>query len=111
MKSDLMGEYSKVYFKYKDNEKTEIEKNELKAILEFKEGYQFLFVDEDTLALSGQRFIIISRPKAENALTYLIQQGGGMQAAQGTLFSKCISEIDGLRILTNDGVYFLSKVQ
>ena len=111
MKSDLMGEYSKVYFKYKDNEKSEMEKNELKAILQFKEGYQFLFVDEDTLALSGQRFIIISRPKAENALTYLIQEGGGMQAAQGTLFSKCISEIDGLRILTNDGVYFLSKVQ
>jgi hypothetical protein len=111
LKSDLMGEYSTVYFKYNDKEKSEMEKNELKAILEFKEGYQFLFCDEDTLALSGQRFIIISRPNAENALTYLIQEGGAMQAAQGTLFSRCISEIDGLRILTNDGVYFLSKVQ
>ena len=111
MNSDLMGEYSKVYFNYKDDEKSEMEKSELKAILAFKEGYQFIFCGEDTLALSGQRFIIISRPNAENALTYLIQEGGGMLAAQGTLFSRCVSEIDGLRILTNDGVYFLSKVQ
>ena len=111
MNSDLMGEYSKVYFNYKDDEKSEMEKSELKAILAFKEGYQFIFCGEDTLALSGQRFIIISRPNAENALTYLIQEGGGMLAAQGTLFSRCVSEIDGLRILTNEGVYFLSKVQ
>ena len=110
MNSDLMGEYTKVNFKYKEEEKSDMEKNELKAILDFKDGYQFLFCGEDTLALSGQRFIIISKPNAENALTYLIQEGGGILAAQGTLFSKCISEVDGLRCLTNDGVYFISKV-
>ena len=110
MNSDLMGEYTKVNFKYKEEEKSDLEKNELKAILDFKDGYQFLFCGEDTLALSGQRYIIISKPKAENALTYLIQEGGGILAAQGTLFSKCISEVDGLRCLTNDGVYFISKI-
>ena len=113
MNSDLMEDFSKVtkvYFNYKDDDKSESEKNELNTILEFKEGYQFLFCGEETLALSGQRFIIISGPKAENALTYLINEGGEILAAQGTLFSKCISEVDGLRCLTNNGVYFLSKV-
>ena len=33
-----------------------------------------------------------------------------MLAIQGTLFSRCISEVDGLRCLTNDGVFFISKV-
>ena len=110
MDSNLKGNYTKVFFKYDDEERSDMEKNELKTILEFKEGYQFLFCGEDTLALSGQRFIILSRPKAEKALTYLIHEGGGMSAIQGTLFSKCISEVDGLRCLTNEGVYFISKV-
>ena len=110
MDSTLMGEYTEVYFKYNDEERSDAEKNELKTILEFKEGYQFLFCGEDTLALAGQRFIILSRPKADNALTYLLQEGGEMLAIQGTLFSRCISEVDGLRCLTNDGVFFISKV-
>ena len=110
MDSTLMGEYTEVYFKYNDEDRSDAEKNELKTILEFKEGYQFLFCGEDTLALAGQRFIILSRPKTENALTYLLQEGGEMLAIQGTLFSRCISEVDGLRCLTNDGVYFISKV-
>jgi hypothetical protein len=110
MDSTLMGEYTEVYFKYNDEERSDAEKNELKTILEFKEGYQFLFCGEDTLALAGQRFIILSRPKAGNALTYLLQEGGEMLAIQGTLFSRCISEVDGLRCLTNDGVFFISKV-
>ena len=28
-----------------------------------------------------------------------------MDAIQGVLFSKCISEIDGIRYITNEGVY------
>ena len=107
MSSDLMGKYTKVSFKYNTKERTEKENNELKAILQFKEGYQFLFCGEDTLALSGQRFIILAKPKVENALIYLIQEA---LAAQGFLFSKCISEVDGLRFLTNDGIYFISRV-
>ena len=110
MSSDLMGKYTKVSFKYNSKERTEKENNELKAILQFKEGYQFLFCGEDTLALSGQRFIILAKPKVENALIYLIQEGKEALAAQGFLFSKCISEVDGLRFLTNDGIYFISRV-
>ena len=110
MDSTLMGDYKKINFNYNDEDKSDMEKNELKTILDFQEGYQFLFCGEDTLALSGQRFIIISKPKAETALTYLIHEGGGMQAIQGTLFSRCISEVDGLRYITNDGIFLLTKV-
>ena len=110
MSSDLMGKYTKVSFRYNTEERTEKENNELKAVLQFKEGYQFLFCGEDTFAISGQRFIILSKPKAENALIYLIQENNEILAAQGTLFSKCISEVDGLRYLTNEGIFFISKV-
>ena len=113
MKSDLMDDYKKIkqiYFKYKEEEKSDSEKEELNSILEFQEGNQFLFCGEDTLALIGSRFIILSRTDSENALTYLIKEGGENSAKQGTLFMKCISEVDGLRCLTNDGIYFISKV-
>ncbi len=111
MNSELMGDYTKVTFNYKDDEKTDEEKEELKSILEFKEGNQFLFCGEEALALIGSRFIILSKPNVQNALTYLIKEGGENLAKQGTLFMKCISEIDGLRCLSNDGVYFIGKVQ
>ena len=33
-----------------------------------------------------------------------------MDAIQGVLFSKCISEVDGIRYITNEGVFFISNV-
>ena len=110
MDSTLMGKYKKVYFKYNDDDKSDADKNELNTILDFQEGYQFLFCGEDTLALSGQRYIILSRPNTETALTYLIHEGDRLSAVQGTLFSRCISEVDGIRCLTNDGIHLITKV-
>ena len=111
MNSDFNGNYSKVFFKINEEEFNEQERNELKAILlEYKPGNQFLFCGEDALAIYGQRFIILSGPNSKYALTYLIKEGGEMLAMQGVLFCKCISEFDGIRCLTNDGVYLISQV-
>ena len=88
---------------------SESEKNELKTIINFKEGYQFLFCGEDSVALSGQRFIIIiNMNQLQN--TYKIIEGYEMDAIQGVLFSKCISEVDGIRYITNEGVFFISNI-
>ena len=88
---------------------SESEKNEIKTIINFKEGYQFLFCGEDTVALSGQRFIIIiNMNQLQN--TYKIIEGYEMDAIQGVLFSKCISECDGIRFITNEGVFFISNI-
>ena len=109
--SDFSGNYSKVLFKINNEEYSQQEQNELNAILlEFKPGNQFLFCGEDVLAIYGQRFIILSRPNIKYSLTYLIKEGGEMLAMQGVSFCKCISEIDGIRCLTNDGVYLINEV-
>ena len=115
MNSQFDGRYSEIFFKcvFKcdESELSEQENNEIKAILEFKQGTnQFLFCGEDTLAISGQRFIIISRPNAEKAIAYLIKEGGEFLAMQGVSFCKCVSEVDGLRFLTSEGVFFIFNV-
>ena len=105
--SDLNFE-SKVLIKIND-ELSENEQNELKTVINFKEGYQFLFCGEEAVALSGQRFIIIINEN-EMQNTYKIVEGQEMAAMQGTLFSKCVSEVDGIRYLTNDGIFFITNV-
>ena len=90
-----------------DFQKTEI--NEQKAILDFNNNYQFLFCGEDAIAISGQRFILLLN-SLKKTIVYKIVEGRKMEAMQGGIFSKCISEIDGLRYITNDGVFFISRV-
>jgi hypothetical protein len=88
---------------------SENEINEIKTLINYNEGYQFLFCGEESIALSGQRFIIIINiNQFQN--TYKIVEGSEMDAIQGVLFSKCISEVDGIRYITNEGVFFISNV-
>ena len=92
-----------------NEEFSESEKNEQKTVINFNIGYQFLFCGEDAVALSGQRFIfIINENQIQNI--YKIVEGYEMEAIHGTLFSKCITEVDGLRYLTNEGIFFISNV-
>ena len=88
---------------------TEKEKNELKAVISFQEKYQFLFCGEDNIVLSGQRFILIVNLESYTQHIYKIVEGHEMEAIHGTFFSKCIQEIDGLRYMTNDGMFFISS--
>lgn len=110
MNSKFDGNFSKIFFNFDEKEFSEEKKNELNAILEFKKATQFLFCGEDTLAIAGQRFVLISKPNANNAIAYLIKDGSEFLAMQGYTFSKCVSEVDGLRCLTNEGVYLIYKV-
>ena len=92
-----------------DENLTENQKNEQKAIIQFCKDYQFLFCGEDAIALSGQRFIMITSALGKT-LSYQIVEGRELEAIQGAIFSKCISEVDGLRFATNDGMFLISKV-
>ena len=89
---------------------TDNEKNELKSIINFKEGYQFLFCGENNIALSGQRFIFLLNLESNDQYIYKIIEGHEIEAMQGSIFSKCISEIDGIRYLTNEGIFFISSI-
>ena len=92
-----------------NEEYTKVEINEQKTIINFNEGYQFLFCGEDAVALSGQRFIFIVNDD-QNQILYKIIEEHEMEAIQGILFSKCITEVDGLRYITNEGIFFISKI-
>ena len=108
--SNFNGNYSKIFFKFNQQEHSKEEINEFNAILEYKQHNQFLFCGEDAVAIVGQRFIILSSPKAKEVITYLIKEGGEFLAMQGNAFCKCASEIDGLRVLTGDGVYLINQI-
>jgi len=105
--SDLNLENS-VEIKTDEEYSTKVEINEQKTIMSFNEGYQFLFCGDDAVALSGQRFIFIITSTKQ--VVYKIIEGYEMEAIQGSLFSKCITEVDGLRYLTNEGVFFISNM-
>ena len=110
MNADLSEKYTEIYFNYNENDYSDLEQNEIKDLLNYKEGCQFLFCGEDTLALSRQRFIFLSKPGIKKSLIYLIYDGGEAEVKYGNLFSRCISEVDGLRFLTNEGVFLISRV-
>ena len=110
MKADFSQKFNEIHFKYDEDNYSEFEKNEIKDILEYKEGCQFLFCGEDTLALSRQQYIILTNLKMNKALIYTIAEASQSEIKHGALFSKCITETDGLRYLTNDGVYLINIV-
>ena len=110
MNADFRGKYKEIKFNYDKSQYSELENKEIDDLLNYKVGCQFLFCGEDTLALSRQRFILLSKPNIKNALAYMIYEGEESQIKHGTLFSKCIPETDGLRYLTNKGVFLISKV-
>ena len=110
MKTDFTEQYKEIHFEYDKSNYSDLEQKEIDDALDFQEGCQFLFCGEDTLAISRQRYIILTKPNMPNALIYLIFEGGQSEIKHGSLFSKCITETDGLRFLTNEGVFLINKV-
>ena len=107
-KTTFEGNYEEVFFTCNKNcPNYEEHAKEIEDALTFPEGCQFLFFADDALALSFQRVIIISKPKVRIPLIYISSEEN---IGKGKLVSKCITEIDGLRVLTNDGVSLISKV-
>ena len=82
---------------------------EQQQIIIFEEGTQFLFCGEDAVALCGNRYIYLINSLGKN-LVYKIIENEEYNPEKQKIFFKCISEIDGLRILTNEGIYFISRV-
>ena len=97
----------------------ESEKSELKSIISYGETeknddlkisyYQFLFAGEDAICLCGKRFILVINIK-NKTLIYKMIEKESQSAMLNSKFMHCISEIDGLRIITNSAIFFISKV-
>ena len=82
---------------------------EQQQIIIYEEGCQFLFCGEDAVALCGNRYIFLINSLG-NHLIFKVIENEEYNPTKPTIFFKCIPEIDGLRYLTNDGIYFISRV-
>ena len=82
---------------------------EQQQIIIYEEGSQFLFCGEDAVALCGNRYIFLINFLGKH-LIYKVIENEAYNPTKPTIFFKCVSEIDGLRYLTNDGIYFISRV-
>ena len=105
--TDFEGKYQEVHFICKNSDNYDEYKEEVDGALEYPEGCQFLFCGQDTLAISWQRVIILSQPYIKNSLIYISSEEN---IGKGKLVSKCVTETDGLRVFTNEGIFLISRV-
>ena len=82
---------------------------EQQVVINYQEGFQFLFCGEDTVILSGLSLIFLIN-KSNGFTFYKIEEINENDILKGKLFLKCVSEVDGIRYLTNEGIFFISKV-
>ena len=87
-------------------------KKEQQDIFKYEKGSQFLFCGTDSIALCGQKYIFIIN-HLQKRLTFSILDESDIDEAklnQNEFICKCISEIDGLRCLSNKGIFFISRI-
>ena len=82
---------------------------EQQLVMNYGEGFQFLFCGEESVILCGLRLIFIVH-KSDHMIKYKITDYNENDALKGKLFCKCISEVDGIRFLTNEGIFFISQI-
>ena len=81
-----------------------------KEAINYKTGHQFLFCGEDAICLIGQLNILLLN-SYDKTIEYKINETEDLNPpSEDIYFCKCISEIDGLRIVTGKSVHFIKKV-
>ena len=108
--SDLTS-FEEITFK-KENLEEELEEDEVQehlALFSYNKKYQFLFCGDESLALCGQRFVVIITRKEEILSFKTTEESAVASMTGGTLFTS-ISEVDGIRYLCEDGVFLISEV-
>ena len=90
---------------------TKEEQEDIQYIINFGPNCQFLFCGEDAVALFGKKYVLITNEFSKKTLIYKIyEEEKNTFSFIEDIYGKCISEVDGLRISTNNGIYFISKV-
>ena len=79
-----------------------------KKILSFKTDQQFLFCGNYSVAICGGKYIMMVNVKNEN-LSILVDEEERNES-KGYVYCRCISEVDGIRYMTDKEVYLLSQV-
>lgn len=96
-----------------DETSMENEKEAQEAVLSFNSNCQFSFCGEEALALSGLRYIlVVGISEKSKTIIYVLSSRSAIESLFGAEehYCKCISETDGLRYISNEGVFLISKV-
>ncbi|MCQ2818443.1 MAG: hypothetical protein MJ252_14340 [archaeon] len=84
-------------------------REELSQIISSPLNYQLLFCGNDSLCLAGKKYILLSMEGSTKTLFFkMTKRNKTLDPNEKVLH--CISEIDGLRILTKEGIFFISQV-
>ena len=101
---------SKVQPETMDIELTKEDLEEHQALFSFtNKNYQFLFCGSAGVALCSQRFLVLVTLNGE-IITFKISEETSINAmTSGPLF-RCVTEVDGIRIYSKEGIYLISQV-
>ena len=108
---DKLKKFEKLTYNIKNVnlELDEEEKNEHKALFAYNPKYQFLYCGSNAVAICGQRFIVLIN-KQNEILSFKVTDEGSLDVISGGVIFKCISEVDGIRYISKDGVFLISEV-
>ena len=98
----------KVQIELDNNDSSSLTEQQL--LINYGEGFQFLFCGEDSVILSGLTLIFLVHKSGSTFIFKINDEQNEKAILKGKHFFKCISEIDGIRYLTEDGIFFISQV-
>ena len=106
---DDLENYPRITVKFKIKYEDEYEKKEQENLIRLNCSFQFLFCGEEAVCLCGGRYIFMINSN-NNTLCYKITEKQFSEEDLQFKLMHCISEIDGLRVMNNHHIYFISKV-
>jgi hypothetical protein len=89
-----------------------LEDSELKeqqTILNYETEQQLLFCGDEAVAICGGKYIMMINKKNET-IPIIVSEEEGANQYKGQAYCKCISEVDGIRFLTDKEIYLISPV-
>ena len=109
--SQGMIKYQKFDFKIeKDEFEAEEDAKEKNSILDFK-NKQLLFMTDDCVAICGGRWVIMVNNKGKTLIEDLSLERVADSSSFGPyIHCKCITEVDGLRIMTHNDIFLLRQI-
>ncbi|MCQ2818452.1 MAG: hypothetical protein MJ252_14385 [archaeon] len=86
-----------------------ITKEELGQIISSPLEFQFLFCGNDSVCLAGKKYILLTMENAKKTLFFkMIKRTKAIDINEKHIH--CITEIDGLRVISKEGVFIISQV-
>ena len=93
-----------------DAELTTDEIQEHQSLFSFDDkSYQLLFCGSAGVALCGKRFLVLVT-KNDEIISFRISEESSIKSMTGGPLCRCISEVDGIRIYSKEGIFLISEV-